>query len=84
MREMTLINDFHGTYTVVRPRSAGGGPDTISRAVERRVWRALCGMPECQCSGYAGVRDDRTTVELETWSADDGKLKTFAIYQREG
>ena len=59
---VTLVNDFHGTLTIVVPKHG-----QITRRVERRAYRDLCGFSDCVCSGYAGVRGGLYYVE----SADD-------------
>lgn len=48
----TLINDFHNTTATVRAAIYS----SISRRTERRVWNALCGIADCQCSSDGGVR----------------------------
>ena len=48
----TLINNFHGTEAKVQAVIY----NTISERTERRVWKALCGMDDCKCSGAGGVR----------------------------
>jgi hypothetical protein len=71
---LTLINTFHGTETRVRAKAG----DHISRRVERRIWRDLCGRTDCVCGGAGGVRGGNYVLVHRTYwpNAADGKPYT--------
>ena len=52
-----LTNEFHETSAWVRKA------DTLSARTIHRVWRALCGMSDCRCSGDGGVRGGDWLIE---------------------
>jgi len=49
---VTLVNDFHGTSTAVRPSPLG----VISPRAAARAARKLCGVRDCCCGGVRGGR----------------------------
>ena len=63
----TLVNTFHGTEYVTRKtadelaaieaRMWAGTADAADKALERKIRKALCGIDDCKCSGYFGIRD---------------------------
>ncbi len=48
---LQLINSFHGTATDIRP-------GVISARRAKDIWKRLCGMMDCICSGALGVRGE--------------------------
>jgi hypothetical protein len=70
-----LTNTFHNTTARVR---AELDCYDISAATERRVWRKLCGMRDCTCSGYGGVRGGDYTLQ-ERPAPMDPKAKPYRV-----
>ena len=54
---VTVRNDYHNTSATVRVSDG----EAIEGPRLRRVWRALCGMPDCCCSSIdcMGMRGDQ-------------------------
>jgi hypothetical protein len=48
----TLTNEFHNTEITIRANEG----EQVSKATRRKVQKALCGISDCQCSGYDGTR----------------------------
>jgi len=69
---LTIRNDFHGTEAKVR---APGGVAYLSRQIERRVRRQLCGIAGCKCGGILGERGPQE-VTIGFWSAT-GAMQPF-------
>jgi hypothetical protein len=74
MRKITITNSFHGTEASFVPTPTKT-PDigSVSRAVQNRVSRALCGVSSCECGSsiqsYAGE-----TWECHGYDYDTGDL----------
>jgi hypothetical protein len=63
---MIVTNKFHRTEYRTRKtreeldriadRIAAGHATPAEKRLERKIWRTLCGMSDCKCSGYFGIR----------------------------
>ena len=58
--KIELRNNFHNTAVAV---VVGSLPARLRAGQAKRVERALCGIPECSCSGPLGVLDSAYDVE---------------------
>ena len=64
---ITLVNEFHNTEAKIRGTVGG----KVSRDVVRDAEKKLCGIPECTCSGYAGVRGGRYSIARTGHNLDE-------------
>lgn len=61
---LTLTNDFHNTQVTIRVREL---PHMITPSQHRRIYRALCGMSDCQRGVIRGPQyHGGTRLEFET------------------
>ena len=61
---LTIRNDFHRTKARVR---ASRGVAHLSRQIERRVRRQLCGISGCKCGGILSERGPQE-VPIGFWT----------------
>jgi hypothetical protein len=71
---ITLVNDFHGTEAVVRPREIEKYWERghhvfhaihgLTHSQVLRARRKLCGIAECTCGGIAGERGGQWWVDV--------------------
>jgi len=71
------------TSVRVRPTPSEHGAGTLSRRQVHRAWRALCGIEDCACGGYAGERGGEYYVDEDTYDRDDGRPVTFSVSRLE-
>jgi len=72
---VTLSNDFHRTSVRVRVDKF---PYHLTPSQVRRIRRALCGMPDCTCSGWLGVRGPQEGgVVVQSFSENDYVLHVW-------
>lgn len=75
---LTLANTFHGTKARIRATPGAH----VSRRTERRVWRALCGMEGCTCSGAGGVRGGAYVLTCRTAWPEQVGGRPFTVERR--
>ena len=75
---LTLVNTFHGTETQIRATPGAH----VSRRVERRAWRALCGVRDCTCGGAGGVRGGEYVLTCRTAWPEPVGGKPYTVERR--
>lgn len=68
---VTLKNDFHGTAATVLPGK-------LSPAQVKRIWKELCGMQDCTCSGGLGTRGPQEVEIIQDYDSFTG-ADTFTV-----
>lgn len=75
--KIKLTNDFHGTQAWISEKALVNAVDTFYSSegkkitgAARRVWSELCGIEECACGNFLGMRgpqENKKELPIEVW-----------------